>query len=232
MSIFAVTCHEYSPSNRINQCTGLRDSWQLFSRKFDQVFYVGIPEFPGHHACIKIFMQFKRRISHIKKNIRCIRYLQRIKRAIANGEGGDQSFVRLLGRSTERKLHDVFQNALKTEEIGFEGNGGCPCCQLCSMSIPCQEHFRICTSIALRFCSLKQKLSIGVSFLLSSTRVGSMLLNKCNDKGDHSQCRLSPGSPLTLRNAEPPRNPAAIVDRISHATSPVSIGTIVCGALT
>ncbi len=70
-----------------------------------------------------------------------------------------------------------------------------------------------------------------ISLLLCGLLSSKFLPPKCHcESGDRKNC-LSPGGPFALRNAEGVSNPAAVVDRIGHVTSPVNCREIVCGGL-
>ncbi len=70
-----------------------------------------------------------------------------------------------------------------------------------------------------------------ISLLLCSLLGSKFLPPKSNCKGCYRKDCLGPGGPFALCDAKGLRDPAAVIDRVDHATSPVFNAEIVCGGI-
>ncbi len=76
---------------------------------------------------------------------------------------------------------------------------------------------------------LRPQLFVRFGFLSGGLFARYLLAPHCKCKGPHSQSCLGPCRPFALRHAERAGEPAAVVNRIGHATFPVFSRAIVCG---
>lgn len=79
------------------------------------------------------------------------------------------------------------------------------------------------------FLALFKKCGVRCGFLLRRADISSMLFDERDYKRNDGEACLSPSRPFALRDAERWVEQAAIVDRIGHVTSPVSMAAIVGG---
>lgn len=139
-----------------------------------------------------------------------------VKRFSSAQSDGKMRLYRLVGSRwsvSEGFFHHSFHHRSKTSDLTPERN----CCSS-------RPHERSFAALFL------QQLGC-ISFFMRGILGGKFLPPKSDGKGGYGKNCLGPGSPFALRNAEGAREPAAVVNRIGHVTSPVNCREIVCGGM-
>lgn len=152
-------------------------------------------------------------MNYLQCGVRGAHQVKRFSRAQADGEMGLYSIVGIRWSVPEGFPHHSLHRRSKTSDLTPERN----CCSP-------RPHERGFLALCL------QKLG-SVSLLIRGLLGGKFLPPKSNCKGGYRENCLRPGSPFALCDAEGISEPAAVVNRIGHVTSPVNCREIVCGGM-
>lgn len=177
---------------------------------------------------IQIHINGVRIMNGSKDIVGCLQQIKRVYRAIAKFKVVSKEGERFAWRVTYTAFAKSDKGRLKLTELRLDRDGNCSCTtflglpRLCELAFSGYLHsfrmsFALCNELGFCFC-------LFIRCFLAHV----LLPDECDRESCKRKARLSPRCPFALSDAKRAVEPAAIIDRIGHVTSPVVGGVIVC----
>lgn len=164
---------------------------------------------------------------HDKQQLTIRSQIKRLFTPVTNFKIEVEVFKRLVWRVRQPMSAYYMEHAIELNQFGSKFSGACssslPSVEVCL----CLKRFTGKALLLRVFLALLKQSGIRFRLLKGRAFISSMLFDERNGERRDSKAGLSPRGPFALRDAKGAIEPAAIVDRIGHLTSPVSMQGIV-----